>query len=225
MPSISILKRVPIFASLGDDELSAVADKLSVQSYRAGDAIFAEGDPGTAFYIIETGQVKISSKSAPTQKTLLAFLADGDSLGELALIDGKPRSATATAMVETHVLVLGLDDFLDLLEKHPLVLKSLLLTVVERLRRTNQLVKDSRSFGLSSRLAKLLLELAERHGVPEGQGSRINLRLTQQDLADALSSSRVALNRVLRALQRQGAIQIKRQQIIVLRPHKLKQVL
>ena len=222
MTDTDLLAQVPLFASLKRDHVDKLANKLTVQTYQRGITIFHKGDPGSRLYVIKTGQVKITSASPEGEEMILTILADNDFFGELSLLDGQPRSASATAMSTTQTLTLHRPDFLDVLREHPEVLSDVLVVLTERLRHSDHLVDDAFFLGLPARLAKRLIQLGEKHGVETDNGLEIDLDLTQQDLADAVGASRVAVNRQLGIYQDGSIIRLARKRIIILRPDELR---
>ena len=222
MPETALLDQVPFFASLKPDQFTDLADKLSTRHYRQGETIFYKDDPGSVLYIIQEGQVKITASSPEGEEVILAIFTDGDFFGELSLLDENPRSASAVAMAPTQVLTLHRNDFLDFLGKYPELVSSILATLSRRLRRTDTLVEDAAFLDLSARLAKRLLQLGERHGIKTDEGIEIDLHLTQQDVANLVGASRVAVNRQLRLYQARGIIHIGRPHITILRPDELR---
>ena len=217
MDGVTLLASVPLFASLKPHHLSELASKLTLRNYRRGATIFHKDDPGSTLYIIKTGQVKISAPSPEGEEAILAILTDGDFFGELSILDGKPRSATATAMETTSAFTLNRSDFLDVIHTKPELAIEILAALSERLRRTNLLLEDAFFLDMPGRLARQLLELAERHGLETDTGLKIDMRLTQHDLASAIGASRESVNRLLGQFQDQGLIAIDKKHIYVLR--------
>ena len=222
MSDADLLAGVPLFASLKPEYLADLAGKLAVRNYRRGETIFHKDDPGSTLYIIETGQVKITSTSPEGEEVILDILKDGDFFGELSLLDGKPRSASAATMEATKARVLHRDDFLEVITRHPEPVGDVLAAVAERLRRADLLLEDAIFLDLSARLAKRLLELSEKHGVTTERGLEIDLRLTQQDLANFVGASRVAVNKLLGSFQDKGLLAIEKHRLIILRPDELR---
>jgi len=222
MEDAAFLARVPLFASLKPALLNELAAKLTPKSYRRGEVIFHQDDPGSAMHLIKSGQVKIATTSPEGEEVIMAILKDSDFFGELSLLDDKPRSADAVAMEVTQTLTLRRDDFMDMLARHPEMVSGVLASLAERLRRTDQLLEDAVFLDLPARLSKRLLELAQKHGVKTEKGLEIDLRLTQQDLAAALGVTRVALNKHLGRLQDDDLISLESKRIIITRPEELR---
>ena len=225
MADVTLLAQVPLFASLSPDQLAELTSKLTARSYRRGQDIFHQGDPGSVMYMIRSGQVKISTSSLEGEEAILAILTSNDFFGELSLLDGKERSASATAMAPTEVLALDRSDFLEVLRKNPQMAGDVLAALSDRLRRTDVMVEDVVFLDLATRLAKRLLELAEKHGVQTDSGLEIDLRVTQQDLADVVGASRVAVNKQLGLYQDEGILHVGRQCITLLRPDELRKLI
>ncbi|MDM8000575.1 MAG: Crp/Fnr family transcriptional regulator [Dehalococcoidia bacterium] len=222
MEDAAFLARVPLFASLKPPLLDELASRLTPKSYRRGEVIFHQDDPGSAMHIVKSGQVKIATTSPEGEEVIMAILKDGDFFGELSLLDDKPRSANAVAMEATQTLTLRRGDFMDMLNRHPEMVGGILASLAERLRRTDQLLEDAVFLDLPARLSKRLLELSQKHGVKTDKGLEIDLRLTQQDLAAALGVTRVALNRHLGRLQDEDLIALEGKRIIITRPEELR---
>lgn len=218
----AFLARVPLFAGLKPALLDELAGKLAAKSYRRGEVIFHQDDPGSAMHIIKSGQVKISTTSREGEEVIMAILKDSDFFGELSLLDDQPRSASAVAMEPTQTLTLRRMEFMDTLGRHPEMVSGVLSSLAGRLRRTDQLLEDAVFLDLPARLAKRLLELAQKHGVKTDKGLEIDLRLTQQDLASALGVTRVALNKHLGLLQDDDLISLESKRIIITRPVELR---
>jgi CRP-like cAMP-binding protein len=209
---------VPLFTSLKTDHLVEVASKLITRNYKRGETIIHQDEPGSMLYIIVSGLVKITTATPEGEELILAMLTDNDFFGEFSLLDGKPHSANAIAMETTQVVTLNRDDFLNVIAISPEMVSNILFALVSRLRRTDVLLEDAVYLHLPARLSKRLLELGEEHGMKTENGLEIELYLTQQDLANFLGASRVAINRLLRQLQDSGLISINRKHITILQP-------
>ena len=211
-----------MFASLKEAQLAELAGKLRARSYRTGEVIFHQEDPGVSLHIIKTGRVKITATSPEGEEIVMAILDERDSFGEIALLDGKPRSASAVAMEATQTLTLDRGDFLDIMTRNPEMVSAVLVAVAAGWRRTSHLLEDAIFLDLPGRLAKRLLQLAEKHGITTEKGMEIDLSLTQQDLAAAVGVSREALNKQLGLFQERGLVALAKKRITILRPEELK---
>lgn len=212
-----MLAKVPLFSSLKPAYLSVLAERLATRKYGRGTIIFHKDDPGATLYVVKSGRVKIVTSSADGDDVILAILSDGDFFGELSVLDGKPRSASAVAMETTITLTLSRRDILDVISGEPELAIAMLATMSERLRCTNLLVEDVFFLSVPARLTKRLLDLAKRHGIQTGTGLKIDMRLTQGDLANSIGASRESVNRLLGLFQDEGLISIDKQHIIILR--------
>jgi len=221
MEKVTLLARVPLFVSLTTEQLAEIADRLVIRNYQRGATIIHQDEPGSMLYIIANGHVKITTVSSEGEELILALLTDNDFFGELSLLDGQPHSASATAMETTQIVTLNRDEFLEVIAKNPEMVNNILVVLSNRLRRTNTMFEDAVFLQLPARLSKRLLELGEQHGLKTDSGLEIELRLTQQDLANFLGASRVAINRLLRQLQDSGLISIDRKHITILQPVEL----
>jgi CRP/FNR family transcriptional regulator/CRP/FNR family cyclic AMP-dependent transcriptional regulator len=193
----SYLRQVDIFANLSDEdtqELMAVARK---RSFRAGEVIFHRDDPGQVLYVIKEGKVKISLISPDGQEISLVVFGKGECFGELALLDGEPRSADAIALEKVECYTLQRSDFHNAIMKHPTIAIQVLEVLSRRLRKTDRQVEDLIFLDVYGRVAKKLLELANEHGVKVDDGTRIEVRLTQQELASMVGASRESVNKVM----------------------------
>ncbi len=191
------LARVPLFADLDDEslrELSAVARK---RVFRQGEVIFHRDDPGQVLYIVKEGKVKIALTSPDGQEVSLTVFGAGECFGELSILDGEPRSADAIALERVELYALQRQDFVNVVMNHPKIAVQVMKVISQRLRQADQQIEDLLFLDVYGRVAKKLLELSETHGVPTAQGVRIELRLTQQELASMVGASRESVNKVM----------------------------
>ena len=222
MEDTILLARVPLFTSLDPGNLAELAGKLVTRHYRRGETIFHKDDPGSTLYIVKSGKVKITTLSPEGEELILALLADGEFFGELSLLDGRPRSASAVAMEETRALMLHRDDLLSIIAKRPELISNIMIALGDLVRHATILLEDATFYDLPARLAKRLLELGERHGIKTERGLEIDLRLTQQDLANAVGSSREAVNKQLSLFQDRGLISNDKGRFTIHRPDELR---
>jgi CRP-like cAMP-binding protein len=164
------------------------------------------GDEGGNLYIILKGRVKVTIPSEDGEEVILAILDSGEILGEISLIDGKPRSATVYAMKDTEALCLYREDFLDVLRDRFDVVQRVLEILAGRLRQTDVLLAESHFMDITARLAKKIMDLSQAFGVEERDGIRIAVRMTQKDLASMVGATRESVNKQLRVLRELGLL-------------------
>ena len=213
MSSAAILRRVPFLAILPDTEIAWLAERVRARQYRAGTTIFHRDDPGSTLHIINSGLVKLVLASPEGREVTVGILDAGDFFGELALLDGGARSASAVALEAVETLTLDREPFIAMLERHPQVGTALLGVLGDRLRRTDELIQDILFLDLPGRLAKQLLALADERGVNTPQGIRIDLRLSQSELAAIIGATRESVNRCLNAYADRGILALDRDTI------------
>lgn len=217
-----LLARSPLFSQLASAELEKIAALLRRRRYRAGEPVFREGDPGTALYVVDTGEIRILLGGADGKEVVLSLLGSGEFFGELALLDGEPRSADAVATVATELLVLPRDDFLRLLREVPAVAVNMLAALSRRFRRTDRLVHDAAFSDVRTRVTRLLIELAETRGRLGPGGVTIGPRLTQGELASMVGATRESINKCLRSYAAQGLLRHERGRLILLNVERLR---
>ena len=201
---MEILKSARIFADLSDDALARLADACTRRTYRRGQYLWYQGDDDARLAVVAEGLLKVVISSEQGDEVVLRTLGPGESLGELALLDGAPRSASAVAAESTTVLLLSRATLLDQLRRHPVVLDALLRSVGGRARQLTEQTGDLVFLDLAGRMAKLLLRLADAHG--DGcDRAVVDLGLSPSDLA-AIGTTRAAANRVLLAMAARGLI-------------------
>lgn len=216
------LQRVPLFTILSAQQIAELSRVVRRFTYAKDAAIFYQGEPGDTFYVILSGQVKVSVTSLDGQEAILVMLDAGESFGEFALLDDQPRSATIEATQRTEVLALRKGDFHRLLRQMPDIAIGLLRVLTKRLRDTDQLVQDAAFLDVGERLAKKLLTLMTTHGRPSEKGIELNLQLTQQELASMIGATRESVNKQLGAFRDGGIVAVDRQRITILRPETLR---
>jgi CRP-like cAMP-binding protein len=216
------LRRAPLFAALNDEQISELARVARRHRYDRDASIFFQGEPGDTFYVILSGQVKVSVSSPEGQEAILVMLDSGESFGEFALLDEQPRSATIETTTPTEVVSLRKDDFYRLIRQYPDIALALLRVLTKRLRDTDQLVQDAAFLDVGERLAKKLLLLAETHGRTTERGVELGLQLTQAELASMIGATRESVNKQLGAFRDRGILAVDRQRITILRPDALR---
>jgi CRP-like cAMP-binding protein len=218
------LRGSPLFAAMTRTELETVVGMASRRRFRRGQSIFQKGDPGGALLAVLSGRVRIASVSTEGKEVTLNVINRGEVFGEIALLDGKPRSADAIAIEDTVTLALERRDFLPFVLGNPDLAGRLLAILCERLRRTSMALEDLALFDLPARLARVLLQLAADYGRPCAQGVRIDLKLSQRDLSGLIASTRESVNKQLRLWRAQGLVRVDGAYLIVADPVRLRAV-
>lgn len=207
MPSsIDILRTVTIFADLPVAALEQLARSSLPRNYRKGQVLCSEGDPGESIYILEEGQLRVTQWTSAGDETVLAVVEAPAAVGELSLLDGAPRSATLTAVGPVRVRLVPRKAFMALVSEQPQIVPGLLATLAAMIRRANARQVDLVTLDVPGRLAKWMLDRAERSGERVANGVRIDLARSQGELAAELSTTRPTLNRALRGFEEQGII-------------------
>ncbi|MGE3667889.1 MAG: Crp/Fnr family transcriptional regulator [Steroidobacteraceae bacterium] len=208
------LQGSPLFRGLPPAALERIGALAVQRPYRSGEIVFSQGDAGDALLAIVHGKVRISAGDADGREVFFNILGAGDTFGEIALLDGGPRTATATAMAASELLSIARPAFLAMLEREPRLALELLRLCGERLRWTSSLAEDAVLLDVPARLARRLLRLIDSHGEPDGRG--VALRLSQEDLAGFLGVSRQLVNQSLQAWKKHGWVELGRGAVIVL---------
>ena len=220
--SLVFLQRVSIFSGVGQDSLERIASITQEKAFPKKSIIFHEGDRGDTLYILKSGRVKISKITEDGREKTLALMQPGEFFGEMAIFDEQPRSATAEVLDEQAVVfTLAKRDFERLIIENPTIALKIMRDMTRRMRQVNQQVEDLAFKDVHERVASTLKNLAEVEGRPIGTKVLINLKMTHQDLANMVGSSRETVTRALNRLQDEGIISISHQQITINQPKQL----
>jgi CRP/FNR family transcriptional regulator, cyclic AMP receptor protein len=210
-----ILEQDFLLGKLSHSEIDTLLAYSRVERYPAGEEIYAKGSPGQSMFVVLRGTAKMSSVSLDGKEIVLNIMHPGEIFGEIAILDGKERSADAVAMTDCDVLVVNRRDFLPMLEKHADMCMILLVTLCQRLRQTSEQVEDILFRHLEARIAKALLHLAEVAGLGRIQGSSVDLHISQRELANIAGGSRESVNKHLQNWQRAGLIDLSKGSILI----------
>lgn len=216
-PPAGGLAAVPLLAGLDADTIRLLERESRVRRFSRGQVLCSEGDPGDELIVLEAGQVRVSRFAANGRETVLAETRAPASFGELALIDGSPRSATVTATTAVRVRFLGRQAVLDLIGREPEAALAMMRRMAAMIRATNERLGDLLSLDVPGRLAKWLLAGA-------GDDGQVTFEQSQESLARALGTTRESLNRALHRFERLGWIEVDGRRIRVLAPDALESV-
>ncbi len=221
---VDFLKRISLFNGLTETELNGLSADFASRQYRQGDMIFLQGDPGQALYLIESGRVRIYVQEDSGQETSVIYYTTGDLFGELSVIDGLPRSASAVALNDTLVLMLSRDRLRGHLRTMPQLAYNFMQALSVRIRYSTLQVGNRTLLEVPARLARKLVELAQLHGEVAPDGVRLNVTLTQSELASLIGATRESINKALGHLKREGVIRLDQNQITILDPDALREL-
>ncbi|MEO6196605.1 MAG: Crp/Fnr family transcriptional regulator [Dehalococcoidia bacterium] len=219
---MQLLERVPFLAALSDADRQWLAQRVRRRSYARGDVIFLKDDPGEALFIVESGSVRIHVTGAQGTDLTLAVMNANDFFGDMSLLDGKPRSASASALTDSNLIVLERDHFTELVRKRPDAALAVLARVTHRLRGSDQMASDLAFLDAAGRLARRLLEIADQSGVARDDGVLLNVRITQEELANMIGVTRESVNRNLSEFRRLELIRNEGRKIVIRDPEGLR---
>lgn len=207
-----------LFAALDRQALATLAAGTRTRSLPRGALVFLEGDPGDGLYVVLGGRVKITVESPDGDEMLLATLSPPDTFGELSLIDGRPRSASAEALEPTELLWVGRDAFRAAYERHPQVAERLLMILGRLVRRVTGQAADLALIDLEGRVARLLVRMLDSGGGT----ADLDLGLTQSEIASMVGGSRQSVNQILHGLERTGYLEVRGRKVTIRRPVELR---
>jgi CRP/FNR family transcriptional regulator, cyclic AMP receptor protein len=216
---LAILRRHSLFGQLSPAMIEHLGSYMKWRRLPRGTVIFAKGDPSTGLMGVLAGEVKISAPSADGREIVLTTMHEGDIFGEIALLDGQPRTADATAITDCELMVIERRDFIPFLHSQPDVTLQIIEILCSRLRRTTEQVQDVTFLNLPTRLAKTLLRLAA-----ERPGSAPKVAITQREISQIIGRSRESTNKQLRSWAKHGLIRLQRRAVVILRADKLAEV-
>ena len=208
-------------AELGAEDRDALQSLARRRSFPVGASLMSEGQPGTEVMVILSGRVKITFLEIDGQEVVLDFRGPGELLGELAVIDGKPRSSRVEAIEPVEVLAIPAAAFNDLVAERPGIANVLLRDLVGRFRNADRKRIEFGAAQTIGRVAARLVEMVERFGTATKAGHVVDLPITQEELAGWTGASREAVAKALRSLREQGLITTERRRITVLDLEKL----
>jgi len=211
---VNSLRESCLFERADEGALRDITRQLRRRRFRRNDIIFHQGDPGDSLHIVSSGAVKIVLPSVEGDEAIIATLRSGDFFGELALLDGAPRSATAVALEASETWTLSRELLLSLLDRDRALRDSLLAGLARELRRLTGHVEEMHFLDLGGRLASHLARLA-READPEANAVRLDWPFTQSDLAAMIGGTRQSVNKLLSGLVERGLVIIEKESLVI----------
>jgi CRP/FNR family cyclic AMP-dependent transcriptional regulator len=217
-----IAAKVPLFSCLSSMDRSALCRIMIHKKFSKGQTIVHEDDDeGQTFFVIVSGRVHVAVITAEGKSAILATLKPGDFFGEMAILDGEPRSASVIASEDCALLMLYRNMFLDILQRYPKITIQMLVEMSRRIRRANRHINTLSLMSVYGRVAEVLLQLAKDQGQRVREMIVIPNRPTHQVIADMAGTSRETVSRILSQLQKKRYIVIDGKKLVILNEKKL----
>jgi CRP/FNR family transcriptional regulator, cyclic AMP receptor protein len=217
-----VLRRAPLFNALDEEGARTLTRQMSEVKLSRGEHLFMEGDDGDALYVVLDGKIKLTRAAADGRENLLSVIGPGEMFGELSLFDPRPRTSSASAVTDALLASLKHEGLLPWLRERPEVSLHMLRQLAQRLRRANDVTADLVFTDVPGRVAKNLLDLADRFGHQEADGLHVHHDLTQEELAQLVGASRETVNKALADFAARGWLQISARSVLILDAERLR---
>jgi CRP/FNR family cyclic AMP-dependent transcriptional regulator len=205
-----MLSEIPLFSSLDAETLEKLSTLMIKKEFKRNQALITQGDHSRSLFLIQSGRAKVFSNDDEGKQTIFAFLGADDYCGELSLLDAEPRSASVVALENTVALQLNYPQFDAFLKTHPEISYSIFRALTSRIRDIDETICSLTSLDIYGRVIQLLYREAQ-----DENGKMITQRLTQQDIAEMVGSSREMVSRILTELRKGGYIGVDKKRISI----------
>lgn len=213
LSNLDLIRRVPLFSMLTNDQAQAIADSVVKRRFRRGEIIVEHGRKSNALFILLNGRARVLTSDSRGREVILAVLQPGDYVGEMSLIDNQPHSATVRAEVQTDMLILGRPEFARCLPENSSLAYAVMRGLVQRLRKADQQIESLALLDVYGRVARTLLEMSE---VVNDQRI-IRNKVSRQDMAKIVGASREMVSRVMKDLEERGVIETQENGSVILK--------
>ena len=213
LSNLDLIRRVPIFSLLTNDQAQGIADSVVKRRYRRGEIIVEHGRKSNALFILLTGRARVLTADSRGREVILAVLQSGDYVGEMSLVDNEPHSATVRAEIQTDMLILGRPEFARCLPENSSLSYAIMRGLVARLRSADRQIESLALLDVYGRVARSLLDMAE----VIGDAKIIRNKVSRQDLAKVVGASREMVSRVMKDLEERGMIETQENGSVVLK--------
>jgi CRP-like cAMP-binding protein len=213
LSNLDLIRRVPLFSMLTNDQAQGVADSVVKRRFRRGELIVEHDRRSNALFILLNGRARVLSSDSRGREVILAVLKPGDYVGEMSLIDKEVHSATVRAEVQTDMLVLSGSDFARCLPDHASLSYAIMRGLVARLRQADRQIESLALLDVYGRVARTLLDMAEK----EGEQMVIRHKVSRQDMAKVVGASREMVSRVMKELEQRGIIETQENGSVILK--------
>lgn len=214
MENFQFLRAIPLFSRVYEDHLLQLLKVVREKKFKKGSVIFSADESGETIFIVKSGLVKICVASKGKEKTL-GLLKEGDYFGEMAILSGEVRSATAEVLEDAQVLMIYKRDFVHILQKNPDMSHKIIYMLIQRLREADQQIEELTFRDAKHRTLEALKDLVQKHGKQTRIPGKKLLPLSQEEVANFAGVSRETANRVLNDLEEKKILTMKRQKITV----------
>lgn len=214
---IEILRAHPIFGKLGPQVIERLTSYANIKAVAAGTTVFQRGDPGDCLYAVCAGTIRISNRSTDGRDAVFNLINAGGIFGEIALLDGRERTADAQAVTDCDLMVINRRDFIPMVSSEPELALKLIEVLCDRIRHTSEQVEDIMFLALPARLAKTLLWLAANSKLADSR----KISITQREIGQIIGMTRESTNKQLRVWEERNWIKLERGSIVVLKPDSL----
>lgn len=209
------LAKAGIFQGVNAEAVDTLINEMETVTFARGTTIFDEGEPGDRLYIIVDGKVKLARHAPDGRENLLSVMGPSDMFGELSIFDPGPRTSSAVCVTDVTAATMDSEMLKDWIAQHPEISQQLLRVLARRLRRTNASLADLIFTDVPGRVAKTLLQLANRFGVQEGGALRVNHDLTQEEIAQLVGASRETVNKALATFAHRDWIKLEGKSVLI----------
>lgn len=213
LSNLDLIRRVPIFSLLTNEQAQGIADAVVKRRYRRGELIVEHGKKSNALFILLTGRARVLTADLRGREVILAVLESGDYVGEMSLIDNEPHSATVRAEIQTDMLILGRAEFARCLPENSSLSYAMMRGLVARLRSADRQIESLALLDVYGRVARSLLDMAETIG----DVKIIRNKVSRQDLAKVVGASREMVSRVMKDLEERGMIETQENGSVILK--------
>lgn len=216
--TVAYLKKAHLFSDLTEEELHAVADHVALREFQKGEIILFEEDTNKYMYSVLEGEVKVFCITEDGKESIVAFHGSGESFGEVSLIDQQTTPATVAAVEKSLLLIVGREDFFDIVLQQPKAMNRLLLLLSGRLRQSWSQIRLLHFKDAANRIKALIKVMSEERGVNCSDGVLLKLRLTHQNVADMTGLTRETVTRVIDRWKKSGLIAVDQNRHLLLKP-------
>jgi CRP-like cAMP-binding protein len=213
LSNLDLIRRVPLFSLLTNDQAQGIADSVVKRRFRRGEIVVEHGKKSNALFILLTGRARVLTADSRGREVILAVLQSGDYVGEMSLIDNEPHSATVRAEVQTDMLILGRAEFARCLPENSSLSYAIMRGLVQRLRSADRQIESLALLDVYGRVARTLLDMSEM----EGEVKIIRNKVSRQDLAKVVGASREMVSRVMKDLESRGMVQTQENGWVVIK--------